>query len=71
MAIDFTLTPQQRELQLSARDFAGKALADVGKTIRHLPTAEERFLATRPAYEDVVAQGWLRKVTLSARGRRG
>ncbi|MGV9870246.1 acyl-CoA dehydrogenase family protein [Rhodococcus koreensis] len=71
MAIDFTLTPQQRELQLSARDFAGKALADVGRTIRHLPTAEERFLATRPAYEDVVAQGWLRKIIPAPAGGEG
>ncbi|MFC9552297.1 acyl-CoA dehydrogenase family protein [Rhodococcus sp. NPDC056960] len=62
MAIDFTLTSQQRELQQSARDFAAKTLVDVADTIRHLPTAEERFLATRPAYEELVAQGWLRKV---------
>lgn len=60
MAIDFTLSPQQRDLQLEARRFAGDVLADA----RHaelLPTPEERFLATRPAYEAMVAAGFLRK----------
>jgi hypothetical protein len=30
MPIDFTLTPEQRELQLSSRRFARRALAEVG-----------------------------------------
>ena len=60
MAIDFTLTPEQRELQLEARRFAGDVLAGA----RHaelLPTPEERFVATKPAYEAMVAAGFLRK----------
>lgn len=56
MAIDFTLTAEQRELQLSARAFAQKTFGDIAETIRHLPTARERFAATRPAYEEVVTQ---------------
>ncbi len=60
MAIDFTLTPQQRELQLEARRFAADVLAGA-RQAESLPTPEERFLATRPAYEAMVAAGFLRK----------
>src|SRR6516225_231642 len=60
MAIDFTLTPTQRELQLEARTFAKDVLA--GATAAELlATPEERFLATRPTYEAMVAAGYLRK----------
>jgi nitroalkane oxidase len=47
MAIDFTLTPPQRELQLESRRFAAEVLAGA-RAAELLPTAEERFLATRP-----------------------
>ena len=60
MAIDFTLTPQQRELQLESRRFAAEVLAGA-RAAELLPTAEERFLATRPAYEAMVVAGFLRK----------
>ncbi|SHK26778.1 butyryl-CoA dehydrogenase/hypothetical protein [Bradyrhizobium lablabi] len=60
MAIDFTLTPQQRELQLESRRFAADVLAGA-KAAELLPTPEERFLATRPIYEALVAAGFLRK----------
>ena len=42
MAIDFTLTPEQRELSLAARDFARKVLTEVGPATRHLATAEQQ-----------------------------
>lgn len=71
MAIDFTLTAEQRELQLSARAFAQKTFGDIAETIRHLPTARERFAATRPAYEEVVTQGWLRKIIPAPAGGEG
>jgi hypothetical protein len=45
MAIDFTLTPQQRALQLESRQFAADVLARA-KATELLPTPEERFLAT-------------------------
>jgi butyryl-CoA dehydrogenase len=61
MAIDFTLTPQQRELQLASRKFAKDVLADVADVAEKLPTPEERFLATKPAYEAMVAAGYLQK----------
>jgi nitroalkane oxidase len=60
MAIDFTITPQQRELQLEARSFAGDVLAGA-RHAESLPTPEERFVATKPAYEAMVAAGFLRK----------
>jgi alkylation response protein AidB-like acyl-CoA dehydrogenase len=60
MAIDFTFTPQQRELQLECRKFAGDVLAGA-RHAESLPTPEERFLATKPAYEAMVAAGFLRK----------
>ncbi|HWN33308.1 MAG TPA: acyl-CoA dehydrogenase family protein, partial [Pseudonocardia sp.] len=62
MAIDFTLTAEQRELRLAARDFAAEVLTEVGPATRHLATAEQRWQATRPIYEQVVAAGWLRKI---------
>ena len=58
--IDFTLTAQQRDLQLTSRKFAKEVLAKA-RAAESLPTPEERFLATRPTYEAMVAAGYLRK----------
>lgn len=60
MAIDFTLTPAQRELQLQSRKFAADVLA-AARAAEDLATPEERFLATRPTYEAMVSAGYLRK----------
>ena len=60
MAIDFTLTEQQRDLQRSSRKFA-KEVLDEAKAAESLATPEERFLATKPTYEAMVAAGFLRK----------
>jgi nitroalkane oxidase len=60
MAIDFTLTPSQRELQLQSRRFAADVLSGANAA-ELLPTPEQRFLATRPVYEAMVAAGFLRK----------
>ena len=59
MAIDFTLTPEQSELKADARKFAREVLAGVRGATDTLPTAEQRFLATRPTYEAMVAGGLL------------
>jgi nitroalkane oxidase len=68
MAIDFRLTSHQRELQLQSREFAADVLANA-KTAELLSTPEERFRATRPVYEAMVAAGFLRKcLPLSAGG---
>src|ERR1700679_993231 len=60
MAIDFTFTKAQRELQLQSRQFARDVLAKA-PACETLPTREERFLATKPIYEAMVAAGYLRK----------
>ena len=60
MAIDFTLTPRQREIQLQSREFARDLVAGANSA-ELLPTPEERFLATKPIYEAAVAAGFLRK----------
>jgi butyryl-CoA dehydrogenase len=58
--IDFTLTAQQRDLQLGARKFAKDVLAEA-KAAELFATPEQRFLATKPTYEAMVAAGYLRK----------
>jgi alkylation response protein AidB-like acyl-CoA dehydrogenase len=60
VAIDFRLTERQRELQLQSRKFAMEVLSPAIEA-ETLPTAEQRFAATRPAYEAIVAAGFLRK----------
>ena len=60
MAIDFTLTTTQRNLQLEARKFAKELLAGA-RAAELLATPEERFLATKPTYEAMIAAGYLRK----------
>jgi alkylation response protein AidB-like acyl-CoA dehydrogenase len=60
MAIDFSLTAEQLELQRESRRFARDVLAGAS-VAQSLPTPEERFLATRPVYEAMVAAGFLRK----------
>jgi butyryl-CoA dehydrogenase len=60
MAIDFRLTARQRELQLQSRRFAREVLSTTLKA-EALPTPEKRFAATRPAYEAMIAAGFLRK----------
>src|SRR5260370_40711578 len=68
MAIDFRLTSHQRELRLESRKFAADVLANA-RAAELLPTPEERFRATKPIYEALVAAGFLRKrIPVSAGG---
>jgi nitroalkane oxidase len=68
MAIDFRLTARQRELKLHARAFAREVLLSAIEA-EALLTPEERFAATRPAYEAMIAAGYLRKcIPMSAGG---
>jgi nitroalkane oxidase len=68
VAIDFRLTARQRELQLRSRKFANQVLCPA-IAAEMLPTAEERFAATKPAYEAMIAAGFLRKcIPVSAGG---
>jgi nitroalkane oxidase len=61
MPIDFTLTPPQSDLRKQARDFANEALAGVDVLTDSLPTAAERFAATRPIYQEMIRRGFLRR----------
>ena len=68
MAIDFQPDPRQRELQLESRRFAREVLSPALEA-ETLPTAEQRFAATKPAYEAMIAAGFLRKcIPVSAGG---
>jgi alkylation response protein AidB-like acyl-CoA dehydrogenase len=68
VAVDFRLTARQRELQLHSRRFAREVLASALEAEK-LPTAEQRFAASKPAYEAMIAAGFLRKcIPLSAGG---
>lgn len=60
MAIDFRLTTSQREIQMQSRQFAKDVLAPAIEA-ETLLSPEERFAATRPAYEAMIAAGFLRK----------
>ena len=71
MPIDFTLTPDQRALQLSARGFAREVLAEVGPATRGLATPMERFLATRPMYEQLIRAGFMRRIIPAPFGGEG
>jgi len=61
MPIDFTLNDSQRRLRREARQFARDVLSAVLVATRDLPSPLERFVATRPFFERLVAEGFLRK----------
>src|SRR5713226_2739201 len=61
MPIDFTLNDNQRRLRREARQFAEDVLSAVPVATRDLPSPIERFVGTRPFYERLVAEGYLRK----------
>jgi nitroalkane oxidase len=61
MPIDFTLNDNQQRLRREARQFAKDILSGVAVATRDLPSPIERFVATRPFYERLVAEGFLRK----------
>src|SRR5258705_4428467 len=66
--IDFTLTAQQRDLQLTSRKFANQVLNEA-RAAELLATPEESFLATQPTYQAIVAAGYLRKCIPAPDGR--
>lgn len=71
MAIDFTLTSDQRRLRTDARTFARDVLTGVGPATRELPTPMERFAATQPFYEQAVEAGFLRRLIPAPLGGEG
>ena len=59
MPMNCSLDDRQRELQARARRFAVDVLREA-RSAENLPTPEERFAATKPAYERMIADGYLR-----------
>lgn len=57
MAIDFTLSEQQRQLQLDARQFAQNVLAPVVREADAEPDPLRAFQLTKPAYVEAYKQG--------------
>ena len=59
MAIDFTLSPEQLELQATARSFAQRVLTRVKPTIDPIKAPEDRFFATKPFYAEMATAGFI------------
>ena len=59
MTIDFSLSREQRELRLEARDFARTHLAEVAAICRRETDPYSRFAATQPIYGEMVKAGYL------------
>ncbi len=57
MAIDFTLSKEQKELQMEARDFAQNVLAKCVRTADEEPDPLKGFNLTKPAYEEACRRG--------------
>ncbi|HTY55150.1 MAG TPA: acyl-CoA dehydrogenase family protein [Candidatus Binataceae bacterium] len=57
MAIDFTLTESQRELQANARAFAERVLAPVAARVDRIADPWEAFVATREAFREMAHAG--------------
>ena len=57
MAIDFTLTTQQRDIQKMAREFARDVLAPVVRQADSEPDPLAGFNLTKPAYTQAVKRG--------------
>src|SRR6185437_9055442 len=68
MAIEFTLDPDQRRLRAAAREVARDVLAGVIARTAQPASPEVRFAATRPAYQQLVEAGYLRKVLPESAG---
>ncbi|MBA4285280.1 MAG: acyl-CoA dehydrogenase [Xanthomonadaceae bacterium] len=71
MAIDFTLSDEQKALQAGARQFAATVLSQVNATIAPLPKPEDRFFATQPFYAQMAAAGFIHALFPKAYGGGG
>lgn len=60
MAIDFTLSDTQREIQGSAREFAARFLKPVANEVARIADPWQAFLATREAYREMARAGFTR-----------
>lgn len=57
MAIDFTLSPEQKKVQQDARDFAERVLAPVVRGADAEPDPLKAFQKTKPAYVEAYKRG--------------
>ena len=71
MAIDFSLSPEQRDLRLEARKFAQEHLSEVATICRQHSDPQSRFAATQPIYAEMVKAGYLRRIFPEAVGGDG
>ncbi len=71
MAIDFTLTQAQRELQTSAREFAASVLSGVRESTAHLNKPDARFAATKPFFDEIAKAGFIHALIPEAYGGAG
>jgi alkylation response protein AidB-like acyl-CoA dehydrogenase len=62
MSVDFTLTPAQAQARQMTRQFAQTHLSKVKQAIDGLASPEERFLAIRPFYEEMVKAGFMKGI---------
>jgi alkylation response protein AidB-like acyl-CoA dehydrogenase len=68
MSVDGAL---RASLRAQAREFAGDVLAHARAVTDPLPTATERYRATRPFYRQMVEAGFLRRLIPQALGGDG
>ena len=57
MTIDFNLSPAQKKIQLTARDFSENVLAPVVRDADREPDPLKAFQMTKPAYIEAYKQG--------------
>jgi alkylation response protein AidB-like acyl-CoA dehydrogenase len=58
--VNFTLTPEQKELRTNAQAFAQNVLSTAPSLNSHLPTQTERFQSTLPIYRAAVSAGLIK-----------
>jgi alkylation response protein AidB-like acyl-CoA dehydrogenase len=71
MAIDFSLSPEQQQLQLGARAFGREVLSKVRGTIAGMTSPAQRFYATRPFYAQMAQAGFIHALIPKAYGGTG
>ncbi len=71
MAIDFTLSPEQKALQSGARAFGREVLGRVRDVIGPIAKPEDRFFATRPFYAQMAQAGFVAALFPKAYGGSG
>ena len=66
--IDFTLTDEQAQLRVGARDFAQNILAAAPAIYNQYPSQKTRFQSTQPIYRKAVEAGFIKGQIPAARG---